>query len=242
MRGGSMTPETARDAAPYSRTLRRLHLAIACFVVLLAGTGFSIYFRKPLGLQDLKLTLTFAHAVLAYAFLVILAVRLYLGVWGAEAMRLRRTLPRHEDFRRLFSTSGARDRRFALAGRSPLSRTIAAVLYVAFATNAATGLVRAGTDLYFPPFGPIVRAYVAGDGVDLARLKPGDASGADETRLKKISRAKIPFGRVHIYGAFVIAGFALFHSVGVGLTEWSAPNARKARGRARLMLFGPRRA
>ena len=231
----------AGAGGPYGTALRRLHLAIACFIVALAITGFMIYFRKPLGLQALKLTLVWTHASIAYAFLIVLAARVYLGVAGGEASRFRHVLARAADIRRLFIGSASGRSGLKFAGRSPLSRTLATIIYAAIAANAATGLVRAGTDLYLPPFGPIVRAYIAADGVDPANLRPAAREGADKERHGFVSRAKIPFGKAHIYGAFIIAATALIHACGVLMTEWFTPNDPRARGRARLMLFGPRR-
>lgn len=229
---------TQTQASPYSATLRRLHLAIAVFVFALALTGFAINLREPLGLQGLKLTLVYIHATIAYGFLALLLFRITLGVMGADAVRLSHTLPRWRDVKRL----GAAIRDGApmkFAGRSPLSRTLAGVIYLAFAVNATTGLVRAGTDVYFPPFGAAVRAYVAKEGVDPSMIKVGERDLVDSKKMKTVSRAKIPFGKIHIYGGYVILFAALAHLVGVIATEWSAPGNRKLRGRARLMLFGP---
>lgn len=234
---------TARDAqaSPYSATLRRLHLAVAVCVVALALTGFAINLREPLGLQALKLTLVYVHASIAYVFLGLLLLRVTLGVAGADAVRLKHTLPRWRDVKRL--GAGLRDRSpMKFAGRSPLSRTLAGLIYLAFALNAATGLVRAGTDIYFPPFGGAVRAYVAKEGVDPSLIKVGERGLVDPEKMKTVSRAKIPFGKVHIYGGYFIVFAALLHFAGVIATEWSAPGDKALRGRARLMLFGPRKA
>lgn len=230
-----MSGEFAAAVEPYSRTLRRLHLAIAIFVVALAVTGFMIYYRRPLGLQSLKLALVYVHAGVAYLFLIAFFVRIYLGFRGSDAVRFSHTLPRASDLRRILAF-----RRLKFAGRSPLSRMLAGLLFAAIFINALTGLVRAGTDVYFPPFGPFVQQYLAADGVRPAEVRPGDYSTIDAAKLKIVNRLKIPFGKIHIYGAFFIATLTLFHAIGAALTEWTAANDMKARGRARLMLFGPR--
>lgn len=224
----------------YGVTLRRLHLAIACFVLSLAVTGFLIYFRKPLGLQPHKLTLVWTHAIIAYAFLAVLALRAYRGFFGPAQDRFRVAVARVSDCQRFFFKGDAMRTRFKFAGRSPLSRMLATIIYATLAVNAATGLVRAGTDIYLPPFGPIVRAYVSADNAPLLSVRPSDRTNVDQQRFDFISRAKIPFGKIHIYGAFIIVTAAAIHGLGAALTEWSAPNDRTARGRARLMLFGPR--
>lgn len=233
MRGAGLT-----EHSPYRRSLRRLHLAVALCVLALAATGFAIYFRKPLGIQAWKMNLVVAHATIAYVFLAVLTVRIYLGVIGAEEVRLKHTMPRLRDLRRLCALKGDRTR-WKFGGRSPLSRTLAGLLYAAFAINAATGLVRAGTDLYWPPFGPFVREYVAAEGANPQLVKPGYREHVDAARFAAVSRGKIPIGRIHIFGAFFIAGIALLHAAGAAIGEWSAPHDRRARGRARLMLFGP---
>lgn len=225
------------EAGPYSTTLRRLHLAFILFVLVLAISGFSIYFRKPLGLQALKATLLNFHAIVAYGFLLALGVRLFLGVRGAERARFSHVFPRRRDLRRLVVAEKNDRTRFHFAGRSPLSRTIAAALYLVIASNAATGLVRAGTDLHFPPVGPIVDAYLSVEGGVAAEREL-----LEKERAKKVRRMKLFVGKIHIYGAFVIVGVAFVHAMGALATEWSPPRDPKARGRARLMLLGPRRA
>jgi cytochrome b len=222
---------------PYSTTLRRLHLALIFFVVILALSGFGIYFRKPLGLQSLKAALLNFHAIVAYGFLIVLGLRIFFGLRGAERDRFGHVFPRRRDFRRLVSAEENDRSRFNFAGRSPLSRTIAAALYLMIASNAATGLVRAGTDLHFPPFGPFIDAYLSVEGGVAA-----DKELLEKERAKEVRRMKLFVGKIHIYGAFVIVGVALVHAMGALVTEWSPPGNRSARGRARLMLLGPRRA
>ena len=102
-------------------------------------------------------------------------------------------------------------------------------------------LPRAGTDLYFPPFGPLVLRYVAAEGEkpSVEAVKSGKVNGA---RAKQIREFKAPVGKIHFYGGVFILFLASIHASGALVTEWSAPNDKSARGRARLMLFGPRKA
>ena len=233
-----MSKGTVENSAPYSRTLRRLHLAIIGFVILLATTGFMIYFRKSLGLQPFKMRLVWIHAIIAYSFLIVITWRILLGFFGAKIDRLSTTLPNKRSLGRFFGQRG----KPRFAGRSPTSRMLAGALYLFIASNAATGLVRAGTDLYLPPFGPIVAHYVAADGADPGTLKPGQKDNTDPYRYGRVSGGKIILGKIHIYGAFIITTLALIHSIGTLSTEWSAPTRPgkdKRRGPARIMLFGP---
>ena len=229
----------AAEPSLYPLALRRLHLGIGLLVVGLALSGFSFYFRKPLGVQAFKLTLVYIHAFIAYCFLLVVALRIAVGVFGDRLERVSLAFPRKGDLAALFRIGHSAPRKRAFAGRSPLSRAISGALYAAFLVMAATGSVRLATDLYFPPFGGLVRNYLAPDGVPPSAIKPADPSLADKARYRLISRAKIPFGKVHIYTAFVIVILSGAHATGVSLTEWSAPGTSGRRGRARLMLFGP---
>jgi cytochrome b561 len=229
------------QASPYGASQRVLHLAMAIGVILLAASGLLFQNRKYLGLEDKKLDIMFVHATIGYFFLAAFATRIALGFFGAEPLRFRHVVPADRDLKRLVAGRGDRTR-LKFAGRSPLSRLLAGLLFVVIGANVLTGMTRAGTDLYFPPLGPFVQAYIAKDGVEPAQLKPGEGDHIDESRYSIIRDVKKPFGAAHYYGAWIIIGVGLLHMVGVVATEWSAPNDRRLRGRARLMLFGPKKA
>ena len=226
---------------PYSRRLRQLHLAIATLISLLALTGLIFYFRKLLGLADAKLTLMTVHSIIGYALVASVSWRIWLGIKGREADRFGHVLTGPRNFKKLLAGGDGGRSRFRFAGRSPLSRLLATVLYAAIIFNIGTGLIRAGTDLYFPPFGPLVLHYVtpAGEAPSVAAVKAGKV---DQARAKQIRKFKAPVGKVHFYNGLFILFLASVHAGGALFTEWSAPSDTSARGRARLMMFGPRRA
>ncbi|OFX05024.1 MAG: hypothetical protein A3E78_00825 [Alphaproteobacteria bacterium RIFCSPHIGHO2_12_FULL_63_12] len=225
-------------AGPYSRRLRQLHLAIATLIMSLAFTGLVFYFRKSLGLGDAKITLMTIHSFIGYALVAAIAWRLWLGFRGREPDRFSHALTGPQNFQKLFAGAQGRRHRFRFAGRSPLSRLIATVLYAAVFFNIGTGLIRAGTDLYFPPFGPFVLHYITapGETPSVAAVKAGKV---DKVRAEQIKEFKLPVGKVHLYGGLFILFLATVHASGALVTEWSAPADKAARGRARLMLFGP---
>lgn len=226
---------------PYSRRLRQLHLAIATLISLLALTGLMFYFRKPLGLADAKFTLMTVHSFIGYALVASVIWRIWLGIKGREPDRFSRVLTGPRNFKRLLAGGEGSRSRFRFAGRSPLSRLIATVLYAAVMFNIGTGLIRAGTDLYFPPFGPLVLHYVtpAGEKPSIAAVKAGNV---DKAHAQRIREFKAPVGKIHFYGGLFILTLAAIHASGALVTEWSTPNDKSSRGRARLMLFGPRKA
>jgi len=86
---------------------------------------------------------------------------------------------------------------------------------------AVTGLVRAGTDIYYPPFGSSVASYVAAEGVDPASLKPYDKSFVDAAKMKELGAFKGPFGEVHVYTAYFLMLLIVLHIAAVARAEIS---------------------
>ncbi|MCI0468081.1 MAG: cytochrome b/b6 domain-containing protein [Beijerinckiaceae bacterium] len=238
-----MNLRTAAAAAPYSIALRATHYLLMAFVIALAITGFTIYFKQELGLARLKVTLIYTHAFIAYGFLVVLALRAAVAFASPAQASLTRSLPRPRDLACLpgeikDNLLGRRRPRFA--GRSPLSRALTGGLYSAFLIMAITGLVRTGTDLFHPPLGPFVAAFIAAPGVPPQSLKPFDRSGTNPVRYAQVATAKSVPGTIHIYVGVMIVTLALTHAAGAILFEWQS-RAGSGYGLARAMLLGPRR-
>lgn len=229
---------------PYGQVLRVLHWAIGLFVIFLALTGYAIHFRDELGFPQLKYVLVYTHAFASYAFLAVLAVRLILPLRRVSLTSIRKVLPRKDEPGRLKrQLSGVREgkRKPRFAGRSPISRTLIGVFYASFFVLMGTGLFRAGTDIFHPPLGPIVKRYVAADGLPLSEVKPLDKSTHDRRRANHVMKVKIPIGKVHVWTGYLVLAIGLVHILGQLKFEWSLPGRDKPRGFARIMLFGPRR-
>jgi len=84
---------------------------------------------------------------------------------------------------------------------------------------AVTGLIRAGTDIYYPPFGAYVADYVAAPGTDPESLAPYDPTGVDAEKLDRLKAFKGPFGKVHIYTSYILMFIIVVHIAAVVLTE-----------------------
>ena len=55
-------------------------------------------------------------------------------------------------------------------GHNPLARLAVVALFALILVQAATGIVLAGTDLFYPPLGHWIAQWVAAPGVDPATL------------------------------------------------------------------------
>ena len=80
---------------------------------------------------------------------------------------------------------------------------------------ATTGLIRAGTDIYYPPLGSIFAEYVAQPGVDPASLAPYDTSAVDKEKFDAMKAFKKPFGTVHIYTSYFLMFLVAIHILAV---------------------------
>ena len=66
-------------------------------------------------------------------------------------------------------------------GHNPIARMMVSILLILLVLQAVTGLVLAGTDIYYPPFGYWIASWVAAPGVDPATIAPYDKAGIDPT-------------------------------------------------------------
>ena len=82
-----------------------------------------------------------------------------------------------------------------------------------------TGMIRAGTDIYYPPFGGIAASHVAAEGVAASEIKPYDKTGTDADRLAELQAFKKPFGQIHIYGAYLLWILVFLHIFAVTRAE-----------------------
>ena len=104
-------------------------------------------------------------------------------------------------------------------GHSPPGRVAVGALLLLMAVMAVTGLIRAGTDIYYPPFGSLVAEYVAAPGTDPASLIPYDPAGMEPSRAERIKAFKKPFGSIHVYTAYMLMFLIIVHISAVVFTE-----------------------
>jgi len=92
-------------------------------------------------------------------------------------------------------------------------------LLVLLVNGAVTGLVLAGTDLFYPPFGRYFATWVAAPGVDPATVIPNSPALVDAEARGEMRAFKKPFKRLHEYGFYVLAVVVGLHIAGVVLVE-----------------------
>ena len=97
-----------------------------------------------------------------------------------------------------------------------------ALLFLLLVTQASTGLVLAGTDLYLPPFGHTIAKWVATPGGDQAaniKIKPGSKDNIDPAAYAEMRKFRKPFITLHVYSFYTLLIAIVLHIVAVVVTE-----------------------
>lgn len=234
----------ARVYAVWDRPTRWFHWVNVACILALAALGLFILNAKSFGVSgDGKILLKTIHVYVGYVFAVNLIWRFVWGFFGNRYARWRAVLPGGKGYsQRLHAyVSGFRaGHPPQYLGHNPVASIIVAWLFLLMLTQAATGLVLAGTDLYMPPFGQGIAEWVAGSGEDQTRieeLKPGSMDGVDEAAYADMRAFRKPVVTVHEYLFYLLLVSIVLHVLGVVMTE-----SRERSGLVSAMITGFKRA
>ncbi|PJA31832.1 MAG: cytochrome B [Zetaproteobacteria bacterium CG_4_9_14_3_um_filter_53_7] len=192
-------------------------------VILLIFMGLMMLFKGDMGITSVeaKIALKTIHVLIGYVFVANLLIRLVWGFIGNRFARWSNIVPGKGYGATLsgYLNSFKQGEPQQFLGHNPLGRLAVVVIMLSLMVMAVTGLVRAGTDIYYPPFGASFAQQVAAEGVDPATLKPYDKTGTDSARMKAMGDFKGPFGEVHIYTSYFLMFLILLHIMVVVRTE-----------------------
>jgi Ni/Fe-hydrogenase 1 B-type cytochrome subunit len=195
---------------------------LLCLLGLIA-VGVAILNDKALGVSnDGKILLKTVHVWIGYVFAVNLLWRLVWAFIGGPYARWRAILPGGRGYLQelrgyIAAIRGGHPQQYL--GHNPLGRIAVTCLLLLLLSQAVTGLVLAGTDLFYPPFGSWIAGWVAAPGVDSATLVPYAKEMYDATAYEAMRTFRKPFITVHYYGFYVLLSFAVIHIAAVVLTE-----------------------
>lgn len=126
-----------------------------------------------------EVTLKGLHASFGYVMAINLLWRFAWAFFGTRYSRWRSILPGGRGYvaaLRAYTASFLSGEPEQYVGHNPLARIAVAVLFALLLVQISTGVVIAGTDLFWPPFGPWFAAWVAAPGVDPGSVVPGATS------------------------------------------------------------------
>lgn len=188
-------------------------------VIMSIFVGLVMLFKKELGIVsvDAKIALKVVHVTIGYIFVTNLVIRILWGFIGNRYARWRTLIPSsgHMDTIRDYVKSIKQGEPLQFSGHNPLGQLAVVVIFLCLITMAITGLIRAGTDIYYPPLGSFAAEYVAQPGIDPGSLIPYDTSAVDKEKYDALKAFKKPFGTIHIYTSYFLMFLIIVHIAAV---------------------------
>lgn len=210
-----MTDTNYREYRAWDLPTRVFHWINFTTIICLIFVGLVMLFKKEIGITSIeaKVGLKEIHVIIGYIFVLNFLWRIIWGFIGSQRARWSGILP-GKGFTgtlRNYIQSEKNGEPQQFIGHNPMGRLAITFILLLMLTMTITGLVRAGTDIYYPPFGSLVTDYIAADGVDPDSIKPYVADGADKDRAADLKAFKGPFGKVHIYTSYVLMFMIVLH-------------------------------
>ena len=104
-------------------------------------------------------------------------------------------------------------------GHNPAARIGVALLLLLILVQIVTGLILAGTDLFWPPFGGRFASWVAASGTDPATVSPLASNTIDQAAYQAMRAFRRPIVTAHLYAFYALAVVIVLHLIAVVLTE-----------------------
>ena len=198
---------------------RVFHWVNVLCVITLSILGLIMLNKGLIGISgaEASIGLKTVHTVVGYIFAVNLIVRLIWGFVGGRLARFSTLLP-GKGYRqeiKNYTTSIKAGQPQTFIGHSPSGRVSVLIMLLLLTVMMVTGMVRTGTDIYYPPFGDFVAKYVAAEGVSWKDIKPYDNTGTDAAKMDRLKAFKKPYGTIHVYTAYVLWVLVFLHVIAV---------------------------
>ncbi len=214
---------TLKEYPVWDRTTRWFHWINALATIGLIGVGLMIFYSKELGVStDGKILLKIIHVYIGYVFCLNLAWRIVWAFIGNKYARWKAMLPGGNGFVTALREYKARFRYGPIQyyqGHNPAAKLMIALLLLLLMTQAITGLVLAGTDIYYPPFGQTIKAWVAEDASNLEAVKPYSKDNVNEEKFAEMRAFRKPFIVVHVYAFYLLLLAIVLHIGAIVVTE-----------------------
>jgi Ni/Fe-hydrogenase b-type cytochrome subunit len=202
---------------------RWFHWINAISVIGLIATGLVILNGESLGLSaDGKVALKSVHVLFGYVMAINLIWRFVWAFFGNRYARWRAVLPGGAGFMsalRAYVASFLSGEPQQYVGHNPLARIGVTLLFLLLLVQVGTGLVLAGTDLFWPPFGRLFAEWIAAPGIDPGTIQPGALELIDKANYQSMRNFRAPFVEIHEITFYLIAIAVVLHLIAVVVTE-----------------------
>ena len=202
---------------------RWFHWINALSVLGLILIGLLILFAGSLGIAaEGRVTVKTIHVWIGYVMTINLLWRFVWAFFGNRYARWRAILPGGPGYvtalEAYISAFLAGHPKHYL-GHNPIGRLAVFIILLLLLIQAATGLVLAGTDIFYPPFGSWIARWVAAPNIDPASLTPLGRDLTDQTAYAAMRSFRAPFAEIHEFGFYLIAAVVVLHVIAVVATE-----------------------
>jgi len=202
---------------------RWFHWINALSVLGLMLVGILILFSGSLGISPAgRVTVKTIHVWLGYVMTLNLVWRFAWAFLGNRYARWRAVLPGGPGFPRALEAYVtaflAGDPRHYL-GHNPAGRVAVAIILLLLVVQAVTGLVLAGTDILYPPFGSWIADWIAAPNVDPSALTPLTRNLMNQDAYAAMRSFRAPFVEIHELAFYGIAAVVVLHVIAVIVTE-----------------------
>jgi len=203
----------------WSKNTRLFHWINVTAILLLITIGVIILNSKTIGIStDGKILLKTIHVLVGYIFAVNLILRIALGFIGKSYEKWNKALPFCKGFKEEVYKF-RHDKKFVFKGHNPAGKLMVLALLSLMFTQMVSGLVIAGTDIYYPPLGGYFVQSIAIDKNNTESIEPYSKVNVDEKAYKKMRELRKPFITAHIYGFYGLILLIPLHVIGVIVSE-----------------------
>jgi cytochrome b len=203
----------------WSRNIRLFHWINVVAITLLICIGTIILNAKLFGVStDGKILLKTIHVIVGYVFATNLIFRLILGFIGKSYERWSKVLPFNKGFSQEL-IDFKEHKKSTYKGHNPAGKLMLFALISLMLIQMVSGLVIAGTDIYYPPFGKSFAQSIAIDKQNIDVIKPYSKVNVDEEAYKAMREIRKPFITAHVYAFYCLICLIPLHIIGVIVAE-----------------------
>tara|TARA_R110001583_G_scaffold3812_1_gene23259 strand:- start:9626 stop:10339 length:714 start_codon:yes stop_codon:yes gene_type:complete len=203
----------------WSRKTRLFHWVNVIAITLLIAIGLIILNEKLFGVStDGKILLKTIHVIVGYVFAINLLFRLIIGFIGKAHERWSQVLPFNKGFKQEL-VDFKQHKKHTYKGHNPAGKLMVFALLSLMLIQMISGLVIAGTDIYYPPFGKYFATSIATDKQDIEAIKPYSKVNVDEAAYKDMRAIRNPFITAHVYSFYCLIFLIPLHILGVIIAE-----------------------
>lgn len=207
----------------WDTSIRWFHWVNFLCVIGLIAVGVGILNSKALGVSNEgKILLKTTHVWIGYVFTLNLFWRLIWAFIGTKLARWRAIFPGGSGYLQevrdyIAGIKSGQPRQYI--GHNPLGRIAITFLFFLLLIQAVTGLVLAGTDIFYPPFGSWIVNWIAKPEVDPATILPYAKETYDATSYEAMRAFRTPFITTHYYTFYLLLCLIVVHILAVVVTE-----------------------